>query len=94
MSPYRPHNVARAFGTHWGLDLPEGCGLRPYRSGKSLLYSYYYHFLRTKGAQRSGKVEGRSPRGDKSRGGIGYAETDNCSQACAPIGPLAGCGSC
>jgi hypothetical protein len=38
MSPYRPHNVVRAFGTHWGLDLPKGCGLRPYRSGKSLLY--------------------------------------------------------
>ena len=41
MSPYRPHNVARAFGTHWGLDLPEGCGLRPHRSGKSLLYSVW-----------------------------------------------------
>ena len=38
MSPYRPHNVARAFGTHWGLDFPGGCGLRPYPSGKSLLY--------------------------------------------------------
>ena len=31
--------------------------------------SYYYHFPR-KGVQRSGKVEGRSPRGDKSRVGI------------------------
>ena len=53
--------------------------------------SYYYHFLR-KGAQRSGKVEGRSPRGDKSRVGIGYADTDYLSQGANS--PLAGCGSC
>ena len=26
-----------------GLDFPEGCGLRPYRSGKPLLYNYQEH---------------------------------------------------
>ena len=38
MSPYRPHNVARAFGTHWGLDLPDGLDGTSNQSGKSLLY--------------------------------------------------------
>ena len=48
--------------------------------------SDYYHFLR-KGAQRSGKVEGRSPRGDKSRVGIGYAGTDYLSQGVGAAEP-------
>ena len=38
MSPYRPHNVVRAFGTHWGLDLPDGLDGTSNQSGKSLLY--------------------------------------------------------
>ena len=38
MSPYWPHNVVRAFGTHWGLDLPGGFPRSGNQPGESLLY--------------------------------------------------------
>ena len=33
-----PHSVVRAFGTHWGLDLPDSLDGTSNQSGKSLLY--------------------------------------------------------
>ena len=39
VSTYWPHNVSRAFGTHWGLDLPDGLDGTSNQSGKSLLYA-------------------------------------------------------